>query len=287
MNSPNKKVLIAGYTGFIGAHLMKKLGLNKFITIIPISRSNGFNLTSNPKIFDIECDVIVNLSGVVGIERSWEEPGIFYKDNYLTTLNLLELARKNDASIVHISSYVYGVPEYLPVDEKHPVQSYNPYASSKILSEDLCKDYGRNFNIPVTILRPFNIYGTNQPTKFLISELVNSAINGNNVDIYDMNAKRDYLWVEDLVNGITKVVNNQKTGVNIYNIGSGVSHSAKEIVDIINAKNSNLNYSIVGRDNSLLVKDCICDYSLFTYDFKWRPKITLEEGISRMINHLS
>ena len=89
------------------------------------------------------------------------------------------------------------------------------------------------------------------------------------------------------MNGITKVVNNQKTGVNIYNIGSGVSHSAKEIVDIINAKNSNLNYSIVGRDNSLLVKDCVCDYSLFTYDFKWRPIIGFEEGISRMINHLS
>ena len=118
MNSPKKKVLIAGHTGFIGAHLMKKLKLDKYKTIIPISRSNGFNLVSSSKIFDIECDVIVNLSGVVGIDRSWEEPGIFYRDNYLTTLNLLELARKNNASIVHISSYVYGVPEYLPVDEK-------------------------------------------------------------------------------------------------------------------------------------------------------------------------
>ena len=159
--------------------------------------------------------------------------------------------------------------------------------NSKILSEELCKDYGVYYNFPVTILRPFNIYGTNQSTQFLLSKLVNSAINGNNVDIYDMNAKRDYLWVEDLVNGITKVVNNQKTGINIYNIGSGVSHSAKEIVDIINAKNRSLNYSILGRNNSLLVQDCVCDYSLFAYDFKWRPKIALEEGISYMINHLS
>lgn len=286
MHSHNKKVLIAGYTGFIGSHLIKEMKADNSITIIPLSRSNGFDLAGDPKIFDIECDVIVNLAGVVGIDRSWKEPKDFYKDNYLTTLNLLELARKNSASIVHISSYVYGVPQYLPVDEKHPIQGYNPYASSKILSEELCKDYGRYYDIPVTILRPFNVYGTNQSSQFLLSRLIDSAINGNNVDIHDMSAKRDYLWVEDLAHGISKVVSNQKKGVNIYNIGSGISHSAKEAIDIITSKSSNPNYSIIGRDSSLLVNDCVCDYSLFSRDYMWHPKVSLEEGLSRMINHL-
>ena len=286
MHNHNKKVLIAGYAGFIGSHLIREIKSDNSITIIPISRSNGFDLSGDPKIFDIDCDVIVNLAGVVGIDRSWRRPRDFFKDNYLVTLNLLELARKKNASFVHISSYIYGVPQYLPVDEKHPIQGHNPYASSKILSEEICKEYGKHYDIPVTILRPFNVYGTNQSSKFLLSGLIDSAINGNNVDIHDMSAKRDYLWVGDLAHGIFKVVSNQKKGVNIYNIGSGVSHSAKEAIEIIKSKGNNINYSVTGEDSSLLVSDCVCDYSLFSRDYMWHPAVNLEEGLSLMLDHL-
>ena len=75
---------------------------------------------------------MINLSGLVGIDYSWKEPEKFYKDNYLTTLNLLEIARKNNASFIQISSYVYGEPEYQPIDEKHNIKGHKPYASSKI-----------------------------------------------------------------------------------------------------------------------------------------------------------
>jgi len=153
--------------------------------------------------------------------------------------------------------------------------------------KELCKDYGKHFGIPVTILRPFNVYGTNQSPQFLLSRLIDSAINGNNVNIHDINAKRDYLWVEDLALGISKVVSNQKKGINIYNIGSGISHSAKEVIEIIKSKGGNINYSITREDSSLLVNDCVCDYSLFSRDYMWHPTVSLEEGLSLMINHLN
>ena len=133
MSNKKKKIIVAGHTGFVGQHLTKQLDSKGFLNIIPMSRSNGLDLSCGSNFSDINCDIVVNLSGLVGIDYSWKEPEKFYKDNYLTTLNLLKIARKNNASFIQISSYVYGEPEYQPIDEKHNVKGHNPYASSKIL----------------------------------------------------------------------------------------------------------------------------------------------------------
>ena len=85
---------------------------------------------------------------------------------------MLELARQWKVPFIFASSYVYGPPDYLPIDEKHPVKAVNPYMASKALCEDLCKSYARSFDIPVTIIRPFNIYGPGQPDHFLIPKIV-------------------------------------------------------------------------------------------------------------------
>jgi nucleoside-diphosphate-sugar epimerase len=223
----------------------------------------------------------------VGIGESWQNPEKFYKVNYLTTLNLLKIARKNCAAFVQISSYVYGEPEYQPIDELHIIKAYNPYASSKIFSEKLCIDYSKNFQIPVTILRPFNIYGLEQSSNFLIAQLIKSAKNKSSVEIFDMDAKRDYLWIDDLASGILKVINNNHEGLKIYNIGSGKSYSAREIVNIISDYIPNFNNYVISSNQKILIQDCICDNSLFSHDYGWKPSITIENGIEKIIKNIN
>ena len=285
MDSKKKKILIAGHTGFVGKHLSAQLDSKGFLNIIPISRSNGFDLSCTSNSYDIDCNIVVNLSGLVGIDFSWKEPEKFYKENYLTTLNLLEIARKNNAAFIQISSYVYGEPEYQPIDECHNVKGYNPYASSKILSEKLCIDYANYYHLPVTIIRPFNLYGINQSNHFLITQLIEAAISKSNIEIYDFDAKRDYLWVGDLVNGILKVIETQKESLNIYNIGSGKSYSAREIINIFSAHISSFRDYVTNNGQKILIQDCICDNSLFSKDFSWQPKTSMEDGIAKIIKH--
>ena len=285
MDSKKKKILIAGHTGFVGKHLSALLDSKGFVNIIPISRSNGFDLSCASNSYDIDCNIVINLSGLVGIDFSWKEPEKFYKENYLTTLNLLEIARKNNAAFIQISSYIYGEPEYQPIDECHNVKGYNPYASSKILSEKLCIDYANYYHLPVTIIRPFNLYGINQSNHFLITQLIEAAISKSNIEIYDFDAKRDYLWVGDLVNGILKVIETQKESLNIYNIGSGKSYSARELVNIFSAHISSFRDYVTNNGQKILIQDCICDNSLFSKDFSWQPKTSMEDGIAKIIKH--
>ena len=96
MDSKKKKILIAGHTGFVGKHLSAQIDSKGFLNIIPISRSNGYDLSCTSNSYDMDCNIVINLSGLVGIDFSWKEPERFYKENYLTTLNLLEIARKNN-----------------------------------------------------------------------------------------------------------------------------------------------------------------------------------------------
>lgn len=286
MSNNKNKILIAGHSGFIGQHLSKHLKYYESTEIIFASRANGIDLTNSIDFNSLKCSTIVNLSGALGIDSSWKDPEKFYKNNYLTTLNLLEVARKNNASFIQLSSYVYGVPEYLPIDEGHRIEGYNPYASSKILSEQLCIDYSNYYNFPVSIIRPFNLYGKNQSNKFLITQLIESALDKSNIDIYDMNAKRDYLWVGDLVEGIVKVIKGQKENLNIYNIGSGKSYSANEIIKIISKYIPRIQEYVIDNKKKLLIQNCVCDNSLFSKDFNWKPKINIENGIVKIIENL-
>lgn len=283
--SKKTRILIAGHTGFIGSALEKKLSKNELYELVCLSKSNGFDLTQKIDLKNIVCDVVINLSSLTSINESWENPFKYYKNNYLSTLNLLEYARNCGARFIQISSYTYGSPEYQPVDEKHPIIGHNPYASSKIISDQLCKDYSNQFNIPITILKPFNIYGNNQSESFLIKQMIRSAVNGEKVKILDLHARRDYLWIDDFISAILKVENAQENGFFIYNVGSGVSCSAKEIFEIIKLYFNDVSYGpINGNFSKLQVQNCICDNNLFSTKFNWQPKVGLKEGIKKMMN---
>ena len=160
------KILITGFSGFIGKYLIELLKQTTHELIL-LDISNGFDICDWEQIKHfVGLDAIIHLANLSFVPASYEQPKKFYESNYLSTLNMLELCRINHAKMIFFSSYVYGHPQYQPIDENHPIQAFNPYAQTKVICESLCEGYNRDFHIPVTIFRPFNIYGKGQNPDF-------------------------------------------------------------------------------------------------------------------------
>jgi len=112
---------------------------------------------------------------------------------------MLELCREHKIGLTYVSSYVYGHPEYLPIDENHRVSPNSPYNHSKFLAEEVCKFYADNFGVAVTVLRPFNIYGKGQRRGFVMADLMEQVFNNEIVTLDDITPKRDFLYIEDFL----------------------------------------------------------------------------------------
>jgi len=278
------RVLIAGHTGFVGNRLTRLLDSYGAVTWYGASRSSGIDLTHPDALKSIvPCDVIVNLAGRVGVGDSWTSPADYYRSNLLSTLNVMEYARHHGARVIHVSSYVYGIPQYQPIDERHPVSGHNPYADSKLESEAICRKYSEAFAIPTVILRPFNLFGPGQMKTFLVPLVICQALNGGPIRVHSLTPRRDYLWIDDLAAAINSMLACQSEGTTIFNVGGGRSHSTKEIIDTVLVETGPCTVVCddTPRNNELL--ECVCDNSLFRTTYDWNPKVTLEEGVARLV----
>ena len=278
-------VCISGFSGFVGHRLTSLLEARGMRDWKGAARSTGIDLTVSGSLNRLgACDVIVNLAGRVGVGNSWEAPADYLRDNLLSTLEVMEHARRCKARVVHVSSYVYGVPKYQPIDERHPIDALNPYAASKIQSESICRYYAEAFGVSVTVLRPFNLYGPGQAGEFVVPRLIDQAMNGEEVRVHDLTPRRDYLWVDDFAKAIVAVIEKQADGFSVFNIGSGRSYSTQELVDIV--------LSVVGertviseyapRQNEL--SECLCDNSAFIEAYDWSPTISLSDGVKKLVS---
>lgn len=198
---------------------------------------------------------------------------------------MLELCRLNNARLIYFSSYMYGSPEYQPIDENHPIKAFNPYSQTKLICESLCEGYHRDFKIPITIFRPFNIYGTGQNPDFLIPTIISQAKTGK-ITIKDDRPKRDYIHVLDIIKAVLMAINREtsKSELKIYNLGSGKSHSVKEVIDIIREIfDEPIEYRCTGEIRPNEVMDTIADISKIKKELGWEPEISLKEGLKMMI----
>ena len=279
------KILITGYSGFIGGYLQKRLE-NSEHELILVDITNGVDICDWDQLKDIgEVDVVVHLANLSFVPASYENPKRFYETNYLSTLNMLELCRLRNARMIFFSSYVYGHPEYQPIDEQHPIQAFNPYAQTKVICESLCQGYNRDFKVPITVFRPFNIYGLGQNPDFLIPSIIQQARNGKIV-VKDDRPKRDYIHVQDVVEAIVAAIQNNTVENNIktYNLGTGVSFSVKEIVDIVRGFfNMEIDYLCTNEFRPNDVMDTIADISKIKNDLHWLPQISIREGLKKML----
>ena len=154
-----KRILVTGSGGMFGKCLIEELKKQNY-NVLLFDKAQG-DVTKWDSVKNIgKVDIICHLAAIPSVAYSFENPLEVMRVNALGTLNMLELARKNKVEkFVFISSYLYGNPKYLPIDEKHPLQPGNPYAYSKLAAETFCESYHKAYGIPMIIFRPFNVYG--------------------------------------------------------------------------------------------------------------------------------
>ena len=277
-------VAVTGSEGFVGKELVKALLLDNH-QVVEIDFSKGISVTNESDCNKIPYfDVMVHLAAKNYVPDSYNMPREFYHVNFIGTLNMLELCRKYNARFIFTSSYVYGIPHYLPIDENHPLMAFNPYADSKIKGEELCHSYQRFFNINSVIIRPFNIYGRSQQENFLISTIFNQAKNGV-INLQDSKPKRDYIYIDDVIAAYLKTINNQELKSEIFNLGSGISYSVQEVTEMVNRYFNDtlkIHFSENSRPNEVM--DTVANIENAKNKLNWFPSISLEEGIRRIFN---
>lgn len=283
----NPSVVVTGASGFLGAHLTQLLTQNLF-HVIPVTRKTGYDVLEFEKLSSLpKFDCLVHLAAQTFVPDSYKNTSSFYKTNINGTLNCLELCKINNAQMVFASSYVYGSPKYLPVDEKHAVDLWNPYAASKIIGEQLCQSYSKEFNLPVDILRIFNMYGPNQNPVFVIPKIIDGVLKGK-LDLENGTAKRDFVFVDDVCDAVIRCItshsNSAGSNINIYNVGFGKSYSVNEVIALtekITGKKAEITFSSEKRKNE--VHDVVADISKIKAELGWQAKFTLEDGLKKML----
>ena len=278
------KIAVTGSSGFVGSRLFRKLiELNHEVFEIDIT--NGTDILDWAQLEKIsEFDLLIHLAAQTFVPESYKRPRQFYFTNIVGTINALELCRIHKAKIIYTSSYVYGNPNYLPVDETHPAQAFNPYSESKIIGERLCKRYHLDFGLKAIILRPFNIYGPGQNNRFLISSIVKQARKGD-VVLKDPLPKRDLLYVDDMIEAYIKAIQYEAIPFDIFNIGFGKSYSIKEIIDEV-VKNFNTKFQVqfTGERRKNEIDNVVADISKAEKLLNWKPKVSFEDGIKSCVH---
>ena len=279
-----KRVGVTGAFGFLGKTVCELLEINGFI-VVPIARTNGYDLDNLKSLKKLpKIDIMIHLAAQTFVPASLEAPHNFIKNNVLMTLNVLEICRLQNIPVVFASSYVYGPPQNLPVSESHPVAHWNPYASSKLICEELCRSYSKNFSLPIRLLRIFNIFGSNQDCRFLIPKILKGMREGK-LALENPFPRRDFLYINDAAAAFVKAINSEWTGCHIYNVGSGKSYSVTDVVNIIakilDKKTDFVSYSMSTRASE--IADVVADISLIKSELNWVPRHSFSEGLELIL----
>lgn len=277
-------ILVTGSSGFIGKNLVSALELNGF-NVFTFSTKDGdifdYNFLKFHENSDI--DYVYHLAGRTFVPDSWNNPASFINTNVLGTLNVLKFCEAKKIPLIFVSAYVYGNEVSMPVNEDVKPKPNNPYALSKYMAENLCNFYSKYKNIDINIFRPFNVYGFGQDKRFLIPEIMSQVMSNNTVEVNTLKPKRDYIYIDDLVDGLISGMN-FFDGLEVYNLGSGISVSVKEVINtIIKQANSEVNVSSrnIERDNE--ISDVIADISKARKRLSWSPKTSFDNGIKNII----
>jgi len=254
------KILVTGGSGFIGKHLIKRICSSQH-EVIGVNSLVGDVADKNTWSNFEPADVLVHLASNTFVPDSW----------------------KDDAKLVYLSSYLYGNPSKLPIPESSPLVAMNPYTLSKKLAEEVCKFYADIYGVKIIILRPFNVYGSGQSDRFLIPSLINQVRSKNTVSVQNLEPRRDFIYIDDLVDAIIKAMEIQ-LDFDIFNIGSGVSYSVAELIEIIqNIQGTSAGVKVDGERRIGEVMDTQADITKAFDVLGWSPKYSLYSGLEKML----
>ncbi len=279
------RVVVTGASGFLGRALVQRLEVLG-CRVTGLGRSTGFRLLEDALPLE-GVDQVFHLAAETGVPDSWEDPVRFHLVNAHGTVRVLDQCRRARCSLTYVGAYIYGAPEELPISESHPIDPNNPYAFSKWMGEQACAWYASVYRMNVSAIRLFNVYGPGQSNRFLIPRIVEQALESGEADIelMDLAPRRDYLYVDDAVEALLHAVPSED--FRIYNVGHGVSHSVSEVVDVVLRQTGTLKrVRVVGQPRPNEIPDVVADTTLLRRNSGWEPRISLAEGIQRVIEGL-
>lgn len=272
-------VVVTGASGFLGKYVCSKLRQNGEI-VIEVSRQNGFDVCNPHSLENIPAfKALFHLAAHTYVPDSYSKTALFFNTNITGTINTLELCKKYKAHFLFAGSYVYGQPQTLPIPETHPLSLWNPYATSKIIGEELCQSYSKEFNLNTTSLRIFNIYGSGQNTTFLIPKII-AGIKSGSLELETATPKRDFVFADDVAHAFLLALNNPKEKFNAYNVGSGISYSVSDIVNFVkDILKSNIEVKYNNTLRPTEVGDVIANCSKIKRELGWQPLTSLYDGL--------
>jgi len=272
-----KQVLVTGADGFIGSHLTEAL-LAEGFRVKALSYYNSFNdwgWLNGLKHPDLEVvtgdvrdphfckmitqgvDTIYHLAALIAIPYSYVAPDCYVDTNVKGTLNICQGAKENGVKriLVTSTSEVYGTAKYVPIDEKHPKQPQSPYSASKIGADAIAMSFYNAFELPVTIVRPFNTYGPRQSARAIIPTIITQIANGKReIKLGDLTPTRDFNFVKDTCRGFIQLANCEESIGQEVNIASNFEISMRETLELI-AKLMNADVKFVEDEQRLRPKD--------------------------------
>jgi nucleoside-diphosphate-sugar epimerase len=293
-----KKILITGAGGFIGKSLLSKLSKtqNELVTFSKHKHYFDFNLTeiigdiNNEKIIKklvSDVDIIIHLAAYLDVKQSFIELEKVYHTNLDGTFNLLKHVKdleKKPHFVFMSSSVVYGNTTKIPIKETQMLNPTNPYGMSKASSELLCLGISNSYGIPLTILRPFSVYGYLAPKHQVIPRIV-SQLENKTLIVDNPHEIRDFVHVDDVVESITKSIKHNPKFPKIYNVGSGKPVSILSLTKTIIRLSKNKPKLIFG-NKIFNRKKSLADISSIQKDLNWKPKIDLDDGISEFLSNM-
>lgn len=313
----NKTVLITGADGFIGSHLTELLiqcgyKVRAFVYYNSFN-SNGWldTLTAETKgkieIFsgDIRdpngvreamkgIDIVFHLAALIAIPFSYHSPDSYIDTNVKGTLNILQAARDSKVKRILITSTseVYGTAQFVPITELHPKQPQSPYSASKIGADAIADSFYRSFDLPVTIVRPFNTYGPRQSARAVIPTIISQLLNGaQEIKLGDISPTRDLLFVKDTVNGFLKIAQCNELIGHEVNIATQseitIGDLAQNLINNINPKAKIITDSVRLRpEKSEVFRLFGSNEKLKSYT-NWEQEYSLEKGLKETIDWFS
>ena len=317
MSSKQKKVLITGADGFIGSHLTEAL-VNQGYEVRAFVYYNSFNsygwLDSIPgetkskiEFFagDIRdpngvreamkgVDIVFHLAALIAIPFSYHSPDSYIDTNVKGTLNIVQAARDNQVSrvLVTSTSEVYGTAQFVPITEFHPKQPQSPYSASKIGADAIADSFYRSFDLPLTIVRPFNTFGPRQSARAVIPTIISQLLNGaEEIKLGDITPTRDLLFVKDTVNGFLKIAECDKLIGHEVNIATQseitVGDLAQSLINQINPKAMIVSDSVRLRPEKSEVFRLYGSNEKLKSFTDWKQNYSLEEGLAETVEWFS
>jgi len=311
-----KKILITGADGFIGSHLTEKLVTEGF-EVKAFSFYNSFNtwgwLDALPKTIIDQVEVftgdirdpygvkeamrgrgaVFHLAALIAIPFSYHSPDAYVDTNIKGTLNILQAARELNMErvLVTSTSEVYGTAQYVPIDEKHPFQGQSPYSATKIGADRLAESFYRSFDLPVTIVRPFNTYGPRQSARAVIPTIITQLLAGREqIKLGALTPTRDFNYVKDTVSGFYEIYKSDRTIGEEINIASqqeiSIGQIAKELIHQIDPKVEIICEEERLRPGKSEVNRLLGANQKIIALTDWRPQYTLQAGLKETIEFL-